>query len=101
MTTPARLRRSEARIADRRLASDTAAFMKLYDSTSATVYAYALSQTIDPAVAMRATRDAYVTMWNTPDMWADTTVPVLVRLTALTHLDYGVTSGLPCAFSRR
>jgi hypothetical protein len=86
-------------MADRRLVSDTAAFMKLYDSTSADVYSYALSQTPDPVAAMRATRDAYVTLWNTPGMLADTTVPVLVRLAALTH--GGVAPTEPCTFSRR
>jgi hypothetical protein len=57
--------------------------MELYDATSATVYAYALQAATSCDDACQATRDAYLTVWQAPQILGDVRVPVEVRLASL------------------
>ncbi|HEY0167043.1 MAG TPA: hypothetical protein VGB75_08380 [Jatrophihabitans sp.] len=76
-------RRWHADIATRLQAGDLAALMELYDATSATVYAYALRALSSCDDACQATRNAYLTVWQAPQILSDVRVPVEVRLASL------------------
>ncbi len=83
MSVTARPRSWHAGIADRLQAGDPAALMELYDATSAAVYACALQTTISCDDACQATQEAYLTVWQTPQILRDARVPIEVRLASL------------------
>lgn len=68
--------------------------MELYDATSATVYAYALRALTSCDDACQATRTAYLTVWQAPQILGDVRVPVEVRLASLIR-STPVIDGLP------
>lgn len=69
-------------IAKRLQTGDPAALAELYDATSAIVYAYAL-QAASCGDPLEATRSAYLTVWQAPQILNDARVPVEVRLASL------------------
>lgn len=83
MSATIRSRRWHAEIASRLQGGDSVALMELYDATSAIVYAYALRAATSGDDAYRATRDAYLTVWQAPQLLEDLRVPVEVRLASL------------------
>jgi hypothetical protein len=76
-------RRWHTDIVIRLQAGDPAALMELYDVTSAIVYAYALRALSSCDDACQATWNAYLTVWQTPQVLSDVRVPVEVRLASL------------------
>ncbi len=83
MTIKTRSRHWHAEIAARLNDGDPAALMELYDATSAIVYAYALQAVCSGDDAFQATRNAYLTVWQAPQLLNDVRVPAEVRLASL------------------
>lgn len=85
MSLPVRPQGWHAEIATRLQTGDPAALAELYDATSAMVYAYALQAALSCDDAFQATRSAYLSVWQTPEILGDVRVPVEVRLASLTR----------------
>lgn len=83
MTLEARPRGWHTEIATRLKAGDPAALAELYDATSAIVYAYALQAAASRDDAFQATRSAYLTVWEAPQLLSDERVPVELSLASL------------------
>lgn len=83
MPITTRSRSWHAEISTRLKAGDPAALAELYDATSATVYAYALQAAASRDDAFQATRSAYLTVWQAPQLLNDERVPAEIRLASL------------------
>ena len=83
MSLQARSQGWHTEIATRLQTGDPAALAELYDATSAIVYAYALQAATSSDDAFQATRRAYLTVWQAPQILSDVRVPVEVRLASL------------------